>query len=61
MKSILFTLAGLIIGIALMIAGVYYLKKDMSDKDAVKIYGTFIAIGAVITFGLVIKIIIVRL
>lgn len=58
MKSIIFTIAGLLIGIALIAAGGYYLLKEKGDKDSVKIYGTFIVIGAVITIALVIKIIV---
>jgi hypothetical protein len=58
MKSLIFTIAGLLIGIALMAGGGYYLLKERGDKDSVKIYGTFIGIGAVITIGVIIKIIV---
>lgn len=57
MESMIVTLSGLIVGIALIAAGAYYLMKEKGDKESVKIYGTFIAIGAVITVALVIKII----
>lgn len=55
MNSLIFTVSGLLIGIILITAGAYYLLKERGDKDSVKIYGTFIAIGAVITIGMVIK------
>lgn len=58
MKALIFTVAGLLIGIALIAGGIYYLLKEKDDKDSVKIYGTFAGIGAVITIGIVIKIIV---
>lgn len=58
MKAMIFTSVGLLIGIALITGGVYYLLKEKGDKDSVKIYGTFVAVGAVITIGMVIKLIV---
>jgi hypothetical protein len=58
MKSIIFTVCVLLVGVALIAGGAYYLMKEKGDKDSVKIYGTFIAIGAVITIGMVIKILV---
>jgi len=58
MKSLIFTICGLLVGISLIVGGGYYLLKEKGDKDSIKIYGTFIGIGAIITIGLVIKIII---
>jgi hypothetical protein len=57
MKSTIFTVFGLLFGIALIAGGGYYLLKEKGDKDSVKIYGTFVGIGAVITVGMIIKII----
>ncbi|OPX92261.1 MAG: hypothetical protein A4E52_00026 [Pelotomaculum sp. PtaB.Bin013] len=58
MKSIIFTTAGLLVGIALIAGGRYYLLKEKDDKDSAKIYGTFVGIGALIVIGMVIKIIV---
>ncbi len=58
MNSLIFTIVGLLVGISLIGSGTYYLLKEKGDKDSLKIYGTFIAIGAVITIGVVIKIIV---
>lgn len=58
MKSLIFPIAGLVAGISLIAGGTYYLIKEKDDKGSVKIYGTFIAIGAVITIALVIKILV---
>lgn len=55
MKSLIFIIFGLLVGILLIGSGIYYLKKENGDKDSMKIYGTFIAVGAVITIGIVIK------
>jgi hypothetical protein len=58
MKSVIFIIVGLLVGISLIGAGVYYLLKERGDKDSLKIYGTFAAVGTVITIGMVIKIIV---
>lgn len=58
MASVILTILGLLVGIAVMAGSAYYLRKDKGDKDSVRIYGIFIAIGAVITIGMVIKIIV---
>ncbi len=55
MKSLIFIIFGLLVGILLIVSGVYYLRKESDDKDSVKIYGTFIAIGAIMTIGIAIK------
>jgi len=56
MSSLIFTILGLLVGILLIGTGVYYLGKER-DKSSVKIYGTFIVVGAVMTIGIIIKII----
>jgi hypothetical protein len=53
----IFTILGLLIGIALIAAGAYYRIKEKGDQDSAKIYGAFIAVGVVITIGVIIKII----
>lgn len=52
-----FTIAGLLIGISLVLGGGNFLLKERGDKDSVKIYGTFFGIGAAITIGMITKII----
>ncbi len=39
---------GIIIGLMVVIAGIYYLKND-KEENSKKIYGTISAIGAVVT------------
>lgn len=54
-----FTIIGLIIGIMIFGAGVYYLVKEKEDRDSVKIYGTAVAVGAAISVWFVARIIMV--
>lgn len=42
------TIVGLIIGILLFGAGVYYLQQNKNDVESSKIYGVTAAIGAVV-------------
>ncbi len=58
MKSIIITVCGLIVGVGLVGAGTYYLIKEKGDRESVKIYGIFAAIGAVILIGMMIKILV---
>lgn len=44
----LIKILGLIIGILVLCAGLYYLIKEKADPESKKIYGIVIAIGAVI-------------
>ena len=44
---------GIIIGILIMAAGLYYLAKEKDNAESRKIYGTASAIGAVITVACV--------
>lgn len=44
----IFNVVGLVIGLAILIAGVFYLIKEKNDKESVKIYGTISAVGGVI-------------
>ena len=40
---------GLIIGILVLCAGIYYLVKEKHDPESRKIYGVISAVGAVVT------------
>ena len=42
---------GLIIGILVLGAGIYYLAKEKHDPESKKIYGTVSAVGAAIAVG----------
>lgn len=48
MFSVIKFVFGFAIGALLLIAGLYYLKKENDDTDSRKIYGAVAAIGAVI-------------
>lgn len=39
---------GIVIGIAILIAGIYYLVKEKHDAESKKIYGVVSAVGAVV-------------
>lgn len=56
MQSAIFTILGLLIGIAVSGAGIYYWNKEKHDQDSVKIYRIVTIIGLVITIGLAAKI-----
>lgn len=58
MTGTIFTIIGLLIGIAIATAGGIFLKKEWSDKESRKIYGIFLGIGMTIIVGVVIKILI---
>ena len=51
----IFNVAGLVIGLAILIAGVFYLIKEKNDKESVKIYGTISAVGGVIFVAMLLK------
>ena len=61
MQSIIMTILGLLVGVAIAGAGIFYLIKEKKDKDSVKIYRTISLIGAAITIGIVVKIAVVGL
>ena len=56
MQSAIFSILGLLIGLAVAGAGIYYWQKEKHDQESVKIYRTITVIGAVITIGLAVKI-----
>ena len=51
----IFNVVGLIIGLAILIAGVFYMLKEKNDKESVKIYGIISAVGGVIFIAMLIK------
>ncbi len=48
---------GLIIGILVAVAGIYYLSKEKNDPESKKIYGTITVIGVVVAIVMIIKIV----
>ena len=44
----IYSVLGLVIGLAVLIVGVFYLVKEKHDKESVKIYGIISAAGGVI-------------
>lgn len=58
MSGIIFTVVALVIGVMIFGAGVYYLLKEKEDAESRKIYTITAVIGAAITIGVVIKLLI---
>ncbi len=52
------TIAVLIIGIAVLAGGLYYLTRSKGDRESQKIYGVTAIVGAAAIVGAVIKIIV---
>lgn len=48
---------GLIIGILVAVAGIYYLGKEKNDPESKKIYRTITVIGVVVAIVMIIKIV----
>ena len=46
---------GLAIGLLVMIAGIYYLKKEKNDADSKKIYTVTTVVGVIIVIAFVIR------
>lgn len=51
----IFNIIGLIIGIMILAAGIYYLVKEKEDKESKKIYSITSGIGAIIVISLILK------
>lgn len=47
---------GMIIGILILCAGIFYCVKEKSDKESVKIYGITASIGVIVVVGFVVRI-----
>lgn len=56
--NMVITVVGLVIGVMILGAGLYFLAKNKNDAESRRIYGVIAAIGAVIVVGLVIKVLI---
>lgn len=56
-KIIIIGIIGLIIGILVAVAGIYYLGKEKNDPESKKIYGTITVIGVVVAIVMIIKIV----
>lgn len=52
----IFNVIGILIGLAILIAGVYYFIKEKADRESRKIYSVVSVIGALILVGMVIKV-----
>lgn len=53
----IFNIVGLVIGLMILGAGIYYLVKEKEDRESRKIYSITTVVGAVITIFMVVKII----
>lgn len=49
---------GIIIGILILCAGIFYGVKEKSDKESVKIYGITASIGIIVVVGFIVRILI---
>ena len=48
-KTVTVKIIGLIIGLLILFAGIYYLAKEKSDSESRKIYSVVSAVGAIMT------------
>jgi F0F1-type ATP synthase membrane subunit c/vacuolar-type H+-ATPase subunit K len=53
MKEWLLFALFLIVGLGMLIAGIFYMRKEKNDADSVRIYRVVSIIGAVLTIGAV--------
>lgn len=56
MRGTVFTVIGLVIGVLILGAGVYYLAQEKDNAESRKIYGITCIVGVVIIIGILIKI-----
>ena len=52
------TIVALVVALAVLCGGLYYLTKEKKDKESRKIYGIISTIGAIALIAVVIKIIV---
>ncbi len=52
----IFNVIGILIGLAILIAGVYYFIKERADRESRKIYAVVSVIGVLILVGMAIKV-----
>lgn len=53
----IFNIVGLVIGLLILGAGIYYLAKEKEDKESRKIYSVTTLVGSVITVIMIVKMI----
>lgn len=51
------SIIGILIGVSVLGAGIYYLMKEKDDKESHKIYGIISGIGGVVFIGALLKLI----
>ena len=54
------TIIGIIIGAMILGAGIYYLAKEKTDREARKIYTITIVAGALVLAGAILKLVLAR-
>ena len=54
-EKMIFNVIGIIIGLAVLVAGIFYLVKEKNDKESVKIYSTVSIIGGLIFIFVLLK------
>ena len=56
-KTMTLAIIGLVIGILVLCAGIYYLIKEKNDPESRKIYGMISLLGGALTLGMIVKLI----
>ena len=54
-KTMTVAIIGLIIGLLVLGAGLYYLVKEKNDPESKKIYGVIGLVGALLSVGMIVK------
>ena len=57
-ENMIGTIVALVVALAVLCGGLYYLAKEKKDKESRKIYGIISTIGAIALIAVVIKIIV---
>lgn len=57
MSGIIFTVAALLAGVAILAGGLYYLLREKEDPESRKVYSIASAVGAIIVICIVVKIV----
>lgn len=61
MKDIVIAVIALIIGVIVLCAGIYYLRKEKDDRESKKIYSVTAGIGALVTAAAVVRLLLLML
>lgn len=56
-KTMTLAIIGLVIGILVLCAGIYYLIKEKNDPESRRIYGVISLLGGALTIGMIVKLI----